>query len=145
MPNHLRDRTKAAVWLCAGMLIVCLLALMYVLRDSGLPEPEGAAFGMVLIDIADEKTADSYHVRDCGVYVLAVQEESPAGLAGISSGDLLLSVNGAPVQNTGEFVDLQEMFEPGELVRMQFQRGHSGDGYAVTLAWNESRKSEARK
>ena len=120
-------------------------SLFLTVQISVLPQPEGAAFGMVLIDIADEETAASYHVQDCGVYVLAVQEESAAEKAGIAPGDLLLSVNDASVQNTGAFVELQEMFESDELVRMQFRRGQSSNDYAVALAWNGSRKSEARK
>ena len=139
MLKRVRDRTKLAVWLCAGMLIVCLLALGYVLRDSVLPQPEGAAFGILLIDIADEETADSYHVQDCGVYVLAVQEGSAAEKAGIAPGDLLLSVNDASVRNTGAFIELQKRFETDELVQMQFRRRHSGEGYAVALTWNGSR------
>lgn len=139
MLKRVRDRTKLAVWLCAGMLIVCLLALGYVLRDSVLPQPEGAAFGILLIDIADEETADSYHVQDCGVYVLAVQEGSAAEKAGIAPGDLLLSVNDASVRNTGAFVELQKRFETDELVQMQFRRRQSGEGYAVALTWNGSR------
>ena len=139
MLKRVRDRTKLAVWLCAGMLIVCLLTLGYVLRDSVLPQPEGAAFGILLIDIADEETADSYHVQDCGVYVLAVQEGSAAEKAGIAPGDLLLSVNDASVRNTGAFVELQKRFETDELVQMQFRRRQSGEGYAVALTWNGSR------
>lgn len=139
MLKRVRDRTKLAVWLCAGMLIVCLLALGYVLRDSVLPQPDGAAFGILLIDIADEETADSYHVQDCGVYVLAVQEGSAAEKAGIAPGDLLLSVNDASVRNTGAFIELQKRFETDELVQMQFRRRQSGEGYAVALTWNGSR------
>jgi len=139
MLKRVRDRTKLAVWLCTGMLIVCLLALGYVLRESVLPQPEGAAFGILLIDIADEETADSYHVQDCGVYVLAVQEGSAAEKAGIAPGDLLLSVNDASVRNTGAFVELQKRFETDELVQMQFRRRQSGEGYAVALTWNGSR------
>lgn len=138
MQREKADRTRFAVWLCAGMLLICLLALGHYLTPVLRPtEPKGAAFGMVLIDIADEKTADSYHVQDCGVYVLAVQAESQAELAGVSSGDLLLSVNAAPIRNTGEFAALQEALAPGEQVLMRFQRGNSRSAYAVTLVWNE--------
>lgn len=136
MKTQVRNRTRLAVWLCAGMLLSCLLALGYYLSPQPA-EPSGAAFGMVLIDIADEETADSYHVQDLGVYVFAVQEKSPAEKAGVSSGDLLLSVNTAPICNTGEWIALQETFVPGEPVTMDFQRGADRNTYTVRLAWNE--------
>lgn len=134
MKTQVRDRTRLAVWLCAGMLLICLLALGYYLSPQPA-EPSGAAFGMLLIDIADEETADSYHVQEFGVYVLAVQEKSPAEKAGVSSGDLLLSVNAAPICNIGEWIALQETFVPGETVTMDFQRGAAR--YTVRLVWNE--------
>jgi len=136
MKTQVRDRTRLAVWLCAGMLLICLLALGHYLSPQPV-EPSGAAFGMVLIDIADEKTADFYHVQDCGVYVLAVQEKSPAEQAGVSSGDLLLNVNAAPICNTGKWIALQETFVPGETVTMDFQRGADRNTYTVRLVWNE--------
>lgn len=136
MKTQVRDRTRLAVWLCAGMLLICLLALGHYLSPQPA-EPSGAAFGMVLIDIADEETANFYHVQDCGVYVLAVQEKSPAEQAGVSSGDLLLNVNAAPICNTGEWIALQENFVPGETVTMDFQRGADRNTYTVRLVWNE--------
>ena len=136
MKTQVRDRTRLAVWLCAGMLLICLLALGHYLSPQPA-EPSGAAFGMVLIDIADEETANFYHVQDCGVYVLAVQEKSPAEQAGVSSGDLLLNVNAAPICNTGEWIALQETFVPGETVTMDFQRGADRNTYTVRLVWNE--------
>lgn len=138
MQKQRPNRIRLAVWLCAGMLLACLWALgQYLTPVRRSPEPGGAAFGMVLIDIADEETADSYHVRDCGVYVLAVGEKSPAALAGVSPGDLLLHLNGLPVNSTGEFVARQQLFEPGERVELHFQRGISEGTYTVTLIWNE--------
>jgi len=136
MRKRMPDRTKIAVCLCAVMLVICLLALGSYLRPVLCPaETRGDAFGMVLIDIADQETADSYHVQDCGVYVLAVQEKSLAHLAGVSSGDLLTAANDLPVQSTGEFVALQEGFVLGMPVQLQFNR--STGSYAISLVWNE--------
>lgn len=140
MRTRMQDRTILAVCLCAGMLILCFFALAHYLqpaRQGFEPlETVGGAFGMVLIDIADEETADSYHVEECGVYVLAVQEESQADQAGISSGDRLVSVNASPVQTAGEFVALQEGFAAAQEIRLDLQRGSDAQRYAVTLIWN---------
>ena len=133
------DRTRLAVCLCAVMLLGCLAVLgCYLAPVLFMQEPEGDAFGMVLIDIADEETAVSYHVQACGVYVLAVPQGSPAGAAGVASGDLLLCINDTPVQSTSHFMAMQEGFEPGQIIRMQFGRGNSS--YEIHLVWNEEQK-----
>ena len=138
MKKQLPDRSRWAIWLCAAMLLWCLWALGRYLAPVLKPaETKGDAFGMMLIDIADEATADSYHVQGCGVYVLAVREKSPAAMAGISSGDLLLSVNDSSIASTSEFVTLQEAFTQGEKVALSFRRGTSGAAYGVQLVWNE--------
>ena len=131
-------RTRAAVGLCAALLLCCLAAMaVYMTPVLRRNETKGDAFGMMLIDIADEETADYYHVQEHGVYVLAVQEKSPAHLAGVSSGDLLLSVNKLHIPDTGAFVTMQNGFAPGQQIEMHFRRGAGNDAYAVTLAWNE--------
>ena len=138
MHKRAADRTRLAIWLCVAMLAICLAALgSYLWPVLRTQETRGDAFGMVLIDIDDAETADSYHVEDYGVYVLAVQSRSPADQAGVSSGDLLVSVNDAPVQSTGAFVELQDAFDPGEPVRLMFERNAGGNAYAITLVWNE--------
>ena len=138
MKTHTQDRTRLAVCLCIAMLLVCLCALAHYLAPVlfAHEEPEGAAFGLMLIDIDDEDTAESYHVQDHGVYVLAVQEESPACQAGVGAGDRLLSVNELPVEDTSAFVAMQDQFRAGEQVRLDFQRGADATSYVVTLVWN---------
>ena len=138
MKKQMPLRTWAALWLCAAMLLGCIAALgAYLGPVIQRTETKGDAFGMMLLDIADEETADSYHVLDHGVYVLAVREKSPAHLAGIASGDLLLSVKTARVPDTNAFVAMQQTFVPGEMIEMHFKRGAHENTYAVTLAWNE--------
>ena len=138
MEKQKRDRTRLAIGLCAVMLAVCLCALAHYLAPVlfAHKEPGGAAFGLVLIDINDEDTADSYHVQAHGVYVLAVQDSSPARKAGVGAGDRLLSVNERPIADTGAFVAMQDQFRAGEQVRLDFQRGTDASSYAVTLVWD---------
>ena len=133
---------KITIALCAAVLFVCLALCAWRLApaasgNSGV-ETQGAAFGMLLIDIADHETADSLHVDEWGVYVLAVQEKSPADLAGVYPGDRLLTANEQPVQDTGAFVSMQKMFLPDEHVRLGLQRQTDKRFYTVTLAWNEN-------
>lgn len=139
MEKQTRDGTRLAACLCVSLLVFCLAALGYYLRpvhqETETLENVGDALGMVLIDIPDEKTADSYHVQSNGVYVLAVQKNSQADKAGIASGDRLVSVNASPVQSAGEFVSLQQQWASAQEISLECQRGNDGQSYTVMLVW----------
>ena len=71
--------------------------------------------GMVLLDIQSADTASFYHVSELGVYVLAVREESEAELAGVLSGDRLVSANGLAIESSSVLSDLIGEGQPVEL------------------------------
>jgi len=61
--------------------------------------------GMALHDL-NEGLAEYFGVKkEEGVLVLDVEEDSPAAKAGIKSGDVVVGMNGAPVSDTGDFMD----------------------------------------
>lgn len=66
-------------------------------------EPSAAALGLVVQD------------TDNGLYVLAVREGSAADLAGVRSGDYLLSVSGNAVSTADELESLLPAQEEGSL------------------------------
>lgn len=128
---------KQRIWLwIAAAAAAVLLAIVLLLPGEKMQQIPEAAFGMVLIDIADEYAADSYHVDTQGVYVLVVEEKSPAFAAGVQSGDRIVSMNGVPVINSPEFVALQEKLTPRQKVDIRFQRGNGGPYITAQLEWN---------
>lgn len=129
-----KDRTALAIWLCAAMLFLCFAILAFYLKPQ--PGSEGGAFGMLLLDVSDAQTAQSYHVDEYGVYVLAVEENSRADRAGITSGDRLVQVNKEMLESTAYFEQMQGAFAPKEQVVLGFSRGTDAKMYQVTLAWN---------
>ena len=61
--------------------------------------PEQVKWGLML-DNLKPKTADRLGLKhDCGVVVAGVKSGSPADLAGIRRGDVILEVNQAPVDS----------------------------------------------
>jgi len=130
-----RKRNTAAVWLCLIMLVICLAALARYLLPLHTAGPQhaldGSMMGMVLIDIPDSEAATFYHVENLGVYVLAVDEQSPAYAAGVRSGDCIISVNGARLDSAGAFSAFQQSagVQPMQLV---FGRG-DGRRFSVAL------------
>ena len=135
MKIRAKDRSLSLICICAALLVGCfwMLACYLIPPES----PEGGTFGMVLLDVDDEQTAASYHVEECGVYVLAVQENSAAAHAGVSSGDRLMHVNEQRLSSSAQFVQMQESFSHMQPVLMQFSRGHGEkQTYQVSLVWN---------
>ena len=128
-----------------GVCLAAAGAMMLIALALALPEEEpplipDAAFGMVLIDIADEEAAASYHVETLGVYVLVVEEKSPAFAAGVRSGDRLVSMNGIPVSSSIQFITLQEKLKPMQMVNIHFQRGLTEPPHSAQLMWNGNGK-----
>ncbi|MEG2054614.1 MAG: trypsin-like peptidase domain-containing protein, partial [Oscillospiraceae bacterium] len=64
--------------------------------------------GMTLIEINDEMTAMRYGIKDFGVYVYSVENNSSAQVAGLASGDLIKKVNDEEIEKTG---DVKAAFE----------------------------------
>jgi len=79
-----------------------------------------AALALVLITVLIEK----------GVYVIDVEEGSPAWAAGIKKGDVIIEVNGQRVNN---LIDLRKAISSGELLKVVVLRGEE----KVTLLVNK--------
>ena len=129
------NRTKWLLAAAFGMLLAAAIAALPGNEPDSVPD---ASLGMMLIDIADEKAAASYHVDMLGVYVLMVEEEGPAFRAGVRSGDRLVSVDGKPVRNTIDFMNLQQGFVHQQKINFDFRRGQGAEPLAAVLVWNEN-------
>jgi len=107
-----RLRMHTAAVLCAVVLLLCTLVMAYYLFSLHEKNPpaslDGGMLGMILIDISNEEAAAFYHVNAFGVYVLAVDEDSPAFEAGVRSGDCIVSANGQLISSASELSTMQE-------------------------------------
>ena len=85
-----------------------------------------ASLGVMIQDVSTEMMGSG---MPDGVYVLSVDPDSAAYQAGIQSGDIVTSVNGEKVRNSGEFQRLLEGLNPGSevLVGGVRQNGESYD------------------
>lgn len=140
MKAHWKKRAvAAAAALCVAMLaILCVALAQRFLSDeavhrAGLTDDEGT-WGMVLIDIQDEQAASFYHVDELGVYVLVVEEKSQAYLAGVRSGDRIVSVNGEQMTRCADVTELSRALPTQSLLTIQLSRGP--DSEAVTIELN---------
>lgn len=69
-----------------------------------------------------------------GVVVARVYEASPAAQAGIQPGDILLSVNGMPVENESQLRDMEASLSPGTQITVSALRNGMPVDVTVTLS-----------
>jgi serine protease Do len=68
-----------------------------------------------------------------GVLVQEVSGDSPAGRAGLASGDVIVAIDGKPVGTVGELQQTVAQHDPGDRVTVRYFRGGSARDVAVTL------------
>ncbi len=70
--------------------------------------------------------------------VLGVAPGSPAALAGIKAGDIILSVNGRPVTDPEELVVSTRAMAPGDTITLEVKSGDTTSTVKVKLTTNDS-------
>jgi serine protease DegQ len=90
-------------------------------------------FGIEPEDITPEMVDALKLPRKDGVIVRGVQRSAPAGKAGIEPGDILLSINGTPVQDTPRMLTQIAQLAPGSVARVRVLRGGKELEIAVTV------------
>ncbi len=68
-----------------------------------------------------------------GIYVAGVVENGGAYDAGIREGDIILSVNGTDINTVSELMGAVGQHNPGEVVKVEIERGDENYTYDVTL------------
>ncbi len=69
-----------------------------------------------------------------GVTIFNVVDNSPAAQAGLQPGDTITSVNGKPVKNGDELVEIIANTKPGNQVKLGYIRDGKDKGTSVTIA-----------
>ncbi|GAB4465236.1 MAG: Do family serine endopeptidase [Burkholderiaceae bacterium] len=90
-------------------------------------------FGIEPEDITPEMVDALKLPRKDGVIVRGVQRSAPAGKAGIEPGDILLSINGEPVQDTPRMLTQIAQLAPGSVARVKVLRSGKELEIAVTV------------
>jgi serine protease Do len=82
----------------------------------------------------DSKLAQDEGIDEIrGVYVADVTENGAAQDAGIRGGDIIINIEGMPVNSTSELLGLIGQHRPGDKVNLSVKRGGKEMNFAVTL------------
>ena len=90
----------------------------------------------VEVESLDEKLG-RYFGTDSGVLVLKVEEDSPAAEAGIERGDVIVGIDGEPVESHEDLVETLEDHEGGDEVAVEILRDRKTRELTATLEEDE--------
>ncbi len=79
-----------------------------------------------------------------GALVQAVQAKSPAAKAGVQPGDVVVAVNGKPVENAGQLTRNVSSVPPGGKVTLTVLRGNEKKDFQATVAQRPEEEALAR-
>jgi len=86
-------------------------------RDTWEALAEGRVLGLAYLGVRGDESAEQ-------AKILEVQPDSPAAKAGLQPNDIILSVDGRKVTDYRSFRSLLQQKRPGEVVRLEVQRGN---------------------
>jgi len=94
-------------------------------EDSGT----GAYLGVDIMDVNADRLEALKLKEEAGVEVTMVDQDAPAGKAGLKEHDVILTMNGTPIQSKAQLQRMIHETPPGRLVTL----GISRDGQAMTI------------
>lgn len=110
--------------------------LLPSLRDRSVPNPaiSGTAFLGVSLETLTPEVRSAYNfVPTQGSVVLQVQSGTPADVAGLEQGDVIVSYDGTPVTSADQLTTAIQAGHPGQTVTIRFYRGQTEMTVTATL------------
>jgi serine protease Do len=107
-------------------------AYSVVVSDTGFPADEestGAYMGVDIADVTTDRLSALKLKDERGVEVTMVDQDAPAGKAGLKEHDVILSMNGTNVESGAQLRRMIRETPPGRVVTL----GVSRDGQPLTL------------
>jgi serine protease Do len=93
-----------------------------------------AHLGVVISDLSEELAKSFGYQKDAGVLIQDVVEEGPAAKAGLKAGDIVIAMNGEPVQDASKFRAQIADAKPGADVQLDVWRNNKSESITVRLA-----------
>jgi len=90
-----------------------------------------------------EQLAKYFKVEEGAVLVTSVDEEGPAGKAGVKAGDVIVEVDGKPIKDGSAFREQVAHLEPGAEARLTVKREGRSLDLKLTVGGKEPRRQPA--
>lgn len=94
----------------------------------------------VSIRVVDEPLAKQLNLEE-GLYVVEVNEYSPAEKAGLKSGDLIVKADGTRIKTFEELQEIKNSKEEGDTINIEFIRDGKTKNTTITLTSTSSTSS----
>jgi predicted metalloprotease with PDZ domain len=111
-------------------------------KDGKILSNDGSLFrrvylGFSPLDVSPELRAFLGAPKDGGVVVQSVKEGGPAAKAGLRVGDVVMAIDGKPVDSAWTVGDTLDDKNPGDTVRIDIIRNHQQQTITATLEEHE--------
>lgn len=92
----------------------------------------------VIADTEYLELVELYNWPANGVYIYEVQQDSPADLAGLKSGDIIIGLNNGTVIDSSDFANQLRQFYAGQSIRIQIFRPDENKTLTLTAVLGET-------
>lgn len=101
------------------------------LKEYG--EVQRGLLGVNITDVTEE-VADTEHLKEIkGVYLEGIVDDGAAKAAGLQEKDVIVAVNGEPVETTADLQEKVNRYRPGDKLEITYMRKGKEDKKMVTL------------
>jgi serine protease Do len=130
--SQIYSRTGGYMGVSFSIPIDVAMQVAHQLMSTG--HVERGKLGVVIQNV-DQGLADSFGLPEPeGALVSSVEQDGPAAKAGVQPGDVILDLNGQPVQTSTQLPVRIASLMPGTPVRLTVWRNHTRHEYTVKLA-----------
>ncbi|MFT7003012.1 MAG: serine protease Do [Sulfurimonas sp.] len=91
--------------------------------------------GVQIADISEDMS--SFYDNKFGALIISIEKNTPASIAGLKRGDLIISVNGKEVQNVNELKNTIDSYSTSRVVNIKFIRDKKIDIVNVKLSLSD--------
>ena len=94
--------------------------------------------GVEMTEVSQEMMRENQMQRPRGVHLKSIRNDTPAARGGLSDGDILLSIDGSPVDRPNQVQTVIYSRDPGELVTLEIIRQGESLRLSIELGERES-------
>src|SRR5918993_3333898 len=144
VPAKRKRRMSGMSWIFVGLLVFFIGAAAFTALVS--PVRQGVNVARRAPVIRSYIGIDEVNRTDQGLMINAVSVPGgPADKAGLIGGDLILAVNGQPVQTEEQFEELMQKTQPGQPIDIQYLRDTETKTAKLTTITTEEHRRMSRE